>query len=295
MDYEKACAILGVAKTDSLDIIKKKYRALILKTHPDKALLGGTNQAFIEIHEAYHHILSLDTESAAAAADNAPPSNITMQDIIVLFWKNPAVYALLTNMLISVWENNLPGYLKKLDTTNLKKIHQAIAKYFPGNACSSCILQSIEKALEEKTESLVILNPNLDDLLDSNIYKLKMNGETYLVPLWHNELVYGSGKNDSAKEIIIQCCPLLEQNMEIDDNVLTVYLSLDLREVFNNPCVKIDLTNKHAVAFDGRQLKLTGDCQYVRLKGGIAAINEKNIYEIEVKKDIVLGIYLQGG
>lgn len=307
MNYVKACNILGISSEDSIDIIKKKYRALILKNHPDK-LTGVSNERFIQIHEAYHYILSsgeseptYDAASDAASVESdEPEEKMDMRNIFLLFWKNPAVYTLLTNVLISIWENNLPVFLKKLDTTNLKKIHQTITKYFPDNQSGTFILKSIEKVLEEKTESLIILNPNLDDLLDSNIYKLKMDGETYLVPLWHNELVYAGGTgcagdecDDVSKEIIIQCCPLLAQNMEIDDNILTVYLSIHVREAFNNPHVDVRLTDKHTIEFDGRQLKMTADAQRIVVSGdGIAAINEKSIYDIGIKKDIVLVIYL---
>ena len=44
--------ILGVAKTSSKEEIKKAYRALAHKYHPDKG--GGSEDKFKEINEAYY-------------------------------------------------------------------------------------------------------------------------------------------------------------------------------------------------------------------------------------------------
>ena len=46
--------LLNINKYSSIDDIKKAYKKLILKHHPDK---GGSNSRFIEVNEAYHRIL----------------------------------------------------------------------------------------------------------------------------------------------------------------------------------------------------------------------------------------------
>lgn len=35
MDYNKACIILGVTESDTIEVIRKKYLKLIAKYHPD--------------------------------------------------------------------------------------------------------------------------------------------------------------------------------------------------------------------------------------------------------------------
>ncbi len=58
-------AILGAQPADSLDIIKKKYRALAMKWHPDKFVANGASQEamrhakekFQQINEAYERIV----------------------------------------------------------------------------------------------------------------------------------------------------------------------------------------------------------------------------------------------
>ena len=52
--------ILGVPKTASVDQIKKAYRELALRYHPDRNKDKGAEEKFKEINEAYYfcHIYS---------------------------------------------------------------------------------------------------------------------------------------------------------------------------------------------------------------------------------------------
>jgi DnaJ-class molecular chaperone len=46
--------ILGITKTVDVDIIKKAFRMMAFKTHPDH---GGTSEAFRVVNEAYKKII----------------------------------------------------------------------------------------------------------------------------------------------------------------------------------------------------------------------------------------------
>ena len=59
------------------------------------------------------------------------------------------------------------------------------------------------------------LNPKINDLFENNVYKLSVNEDMYIVPLWHNELHF-STKNDD--ELIVLCNPTLPDNISIDEN-----------------------------------------------------------------------------
>jgi len=64
LSIEKACDVLGVQITDDMKIIKKKYRELVKKNHPDIITGQGASQSIIdeataklqEINEAYELI-----------------------------------------------------------------------------------------------------------------------------------------------------------------------------------------------------------------------------------------------
>jgi len=73
--------------------------------------------------------------------------------------------------------------------------------------------------------------------LESNIYKLTVNGEVYFVPLWH-DLVYFDA---SGCEIIVKCLPELPDHVTIDENNV---LHVELLVPFN-----VSLLDSTAVPF----------------------------------------------
>ena len=54
--YEDCCDCLGVKITDSLDEVKKRFRALALQYHPDKNPGAEAQNRFVEIRKAYEYI-----------------------------------------------------------------------------------------------------------------------------------------------------------------------------------------------------------------------------------------------
>lgn len=74
--------ILGVSKTANLDEIKKAYRNLAIKFHPDKT--GGSSEKFCEIQEAYDILSNEEKRSLYdrfGTADRNARSQADMEDI----------------------------------------------------------------------------------------------------------------------------------------------------------------------------------------------------------------------
>ncbi len=56
-NYKKSFEVLGLAESSSLDLIKKRYKYLAKKYHPDH---GGENEkAFTEINNAYRYLMKM--------------------------------------------------------------------------------------------------------------------------------------------------------------------------------------------------------------------------------------------
>jgi hypothetical protein len=73
---------------------------------------------------------------------------------------------------------------------------------------SDSTLEAVKQILIEKFKDLqiFILNPSLNDLIQSNVYKLESNNVLYYVPLWHSELYFDA-------DIMFRCIPFLQDNI----------------------------------------------------------------------------------
>ena len=74
--------VLGVSEQDSSEIIKEKYRRLILKHHPDK---GGNPGTFVKINEAYNNIMNRSENKKEGKYDQ--PSTVDSMSIFKAFLK----------------------------------------------------------------------------------------------------------------------------------------------------------------------------------------------------------------
>ena len=101
-------------------------------------------------------------------------------------------------------------FLDKLNIDELEKIYKVISEYSSENNIN--IISYIKNYLLDRLESynIYILNANISNLLNSDIYKLTIDDTMIYIPLWHNELDFN--KN------IIKIQHKLEDNLVIDNN-----------------------------------------------------------------------------
>ena len=140
-----------------------------------------------------------------------------------------------------------------------------------------------------------VINPLLDDVLTENVYKYILKDETYLIPLWHHELVY---EKDNV-ELIVKVIPKLPSaNYWIDeDNNLHQKIEYNLCELWD--CVTEDKSmeiyfGKKRLLFYPNRLKLQTEQTWEWKNQGISTINSCNVYDISKKADIILHIHISG-
>jgi hypothetical protein len=150
-----------------------------------------------------------------------------------------------------------------------------------------------------KNDEIFILNPSVTDLLDSNIFKLYVEDQLYLVPLWHNELYFDTKSLDG--DIIVLCNPELPENMTIDENNdLHVLLDLDGKylldlimseegSIGSNTYVSL-LIGEKSFCIPLNHLRMKKEQIYKLPSQGIANILESDIYNINCKADIIIKI-----
>jgi hypothetical protein len=157
------------------------------------------------------------------------------------------------------------------------------------------LMEIVKKKYEDVMEYYK-LNPSIDDLFENNVYKLYVNDQLFLVPLWHNELYFESSESNNFKEIVVSCEPELSKNIVIDDNNnLIVKIDFDsntLPDLIKNDekiCFNIG-KKEFYVPLNKLYMKKN---QYYRIKNeGLSKINEDDIYDVSNKSDIIVNINL---
>ena len=308
MNYKEAFCILEIDidnvefKDITLDYLKKKYHKLALKNHPDKN--GNTtesNDKFKLIKESYEflkrEIEHLNPEDFDNKKEDEPSSSLYFE-ILQIFMRS--MMESKYNDIISQLVNDIVMGCKKISLKlfdNLDKdmsvgVYVFLSKYRFVLHLSEENLEEIRKIVIQKYGNVEIykLNPSITDLLNNNVYKLYVDEQLYLVPLWFNELYF----DGSGNEIIVLCEPELDKNVKIDDDnniyIEIQYLSqeVNLFETLTNNNVTFNLGDKE-FSTQLSNLFMRKE-QFYRIKNeGLSKVND-DIYNVTEKADIIVKI-----
>lgn len=311
--------------TISLYDIKKKYRFLSLKYHPDKNLNNNTTKNFQEISEAYKYM-----ELFIKERDNKYNNDKNNYDIFDIFENNPLnkifnnFDTIINNIKSSNFNNiffdkndnqyeksNHDNYNKSENINNIFSLLYAIIKNTKLLECidynisidiinilklySKELGVTVEKIneLEEivnKCKSIKIINliPSINNLINFDLYKLEYNNDIYYIPLWHHELIYEFDNHN----LLIKINPKLDDNITINDNNdIHINITENIINIFNNKKIDIHIGNKKIV-LETEKLKIKDKQIYIIKKEGIPIINNTNIYDTKEISNIVLHLNL---
>lgn len=305
MNYERACELLRLDADEEHDVIniKKNYKRMALLHHPDKNSAPDASKTFQEIHEAYEFLMKWENYMDEDDLDNEFEEENINIDKTSYRW---TVFSFLKNILQTENANKLIymiiqkisttceltalDTLEKIDKTTLIKIYDILKMYKGAFHFTDDFVSKIGDMVKEKckTDECVILNPTIDDLFENNLYKIHINNFTYIVPLWHHELVY----DNSGSDVYVKCNPILEDHIHIDNkNNVHVELKYTVQELWSLEHVDFRI-GKSIFSFDPRFLKLRSQQTLVLSRMGIPKINTEQVYDVEKKADIYLQIQL---
>jgi hypothetical protein len=131
---------------------------------------------------------------------------------------NDKFYEIIKKIIVKKIPNKL---FKELNKEMAFDIYNFLSKYKNILHINQEILDNLMEIVQKKYEDVMEyykLNPNIDDLFENNVYKLYVNEQLCLVPLWHNELYFEGTEINNMKEIIVSCEPELPTNIKIDEN-----------------------------------------------------------------------------
>jgi curved DNA-binding protein CbpA len=311
MNYKDAFDILEIDFTHtryedlSLEYLKKQYRKLALKHHPDKN--GNTYEStekFKKINEAYHYLkreINVNEDNINIndiKVDDDFSSSSLYSDILKSFMKTVFegkyndILSKIVNDIITAGKKTSVKLFDDLDKDTALNIYTFLSNNRSVLNLSQEILDIIREIVVKKYDNVEVykLNPNINDLINNNLYKLYVHDELYLVPLWHNESYF----DGSGCEIMVICEPELPNNMKIDDdNNLIVELTLNskdelLKMLINNTPISFNIGDKvHSISLCNLYMKRE---QIYKIKNQGLTKVKKDIYDVLDKTDIIVKI-----
>jgi hypothetical protein len=303
MDIKNAFNILEINTYEisyndlTLEYLKKKYHKLALRNHPDKN--GNTpesNQKFKQINEAYDYLkreININT-----IENNEDSTSSVYFDVLNIFMKSAmkGKYTEFISKIVSdivfASKNISLKLFEDLDKDSALSIYIFLSKHRFILHLTENILEEVRQVVIQKYENVQIfkLNPIVNDLLNNNFYKLYVDNELYLVPLWHNESYF----DGSGCEIIVMCEPELPESIKIDDeNNIHTEIFIDLKNDIpillknnRNIIVKIG-DNEFTIYLSKLNIKPE---QYYKIKNeGISKI-KNDVCDVSEKADIIVKI-----
>lgn len=297
MNYNIALSILNLKDNYTLEQLKRSYHLNALKYHPDKNT-NISDDKFKNINIAYNYLYkyhNLKTNNYVFNLEN----NYNNDDILNIKY-GELVYEFI-KILCSSNKNQEQldefkyncaeislNLLEQLNIEILEDIYIYLTNYnnsdniyFNINDKSLSIIK--KKILEKfKDYTVYILTPNINDLLNSIIYKLDINHEIICVPVWHRELIYNNN--------IIKLKPKLDDNIEIIDGIIYYNYYNKFENVFKEEYITIECLNN--IKIPVQKLYIKKYQSYISYNTGIPMININNIFDISNKHNIIINIYL---
>jgi hypothetical protein len=328
MDIQKAFDILEIdLKTIKFadltqEYIKKRYHRLALINHPDKNgnTIESTNK-FQLINEAYEYLLkelhtitelndnqnNMNTFDSFVSSSNVEDQKSRYIYLLSIFIGSiiegdfkESIKNVIKEIVIGYKNISLETIFDGLDKDSALEVYSFICKYRHILYISNDTLEFVSLLIKQKykNDRVFILNPSINDLMENNIFKLYVDDQLYLVPLWHNELYFDSPNGD----IIVLCNPELPEGIIIDeDNNIHIEKeingSLSLLDLLkegekgSNAFVSLSIGEK-MFRIPLQSLHIKKEQMYRLVGEGISNVLENDIYNVSCKADIIVKIII---
>jgi hypothetical protein len=326
MNYQRACETLLINPKDiSLEVIRKQYKLMALKYHPDKNSADDAADVYREIKEAHDYLIAgisgfqgCDPEYEFGKCDSEcdedeedEDSNLQFASTIYQKIKESSSYIgvaasfietlynnktfqkhifhpILMRILLSCEEKGLQLF-ETMDKPRAQKVFAIISLYRDAFHISDAFLEKAQQILDLKTDNLevvkerVILNPNLDDLYNQSVFKLRTS---VIVPLWFSELIY------EKENIIVECIPELPEHITLDEhNNIHVRLSYLISDVWKKDILEVSVGTRIFTILT-RDLKLMPYQIFAHMRAGIPVPNDKNIFKTDHLSNVIIHVLL---
>ena len=287
MDYYKACKILDLNTSFKSNELKHNYYSFALKHHPDRNSKQEATQNFQEILEAYTYLKNYSDLDKTDIDEHSSYSDLLEQFMSGIIGKNldaskflPILHSECTKISLEL--------LKQLPKTTIMQLQKFTDQYADILNINNGVVDALNTVASNhtKNDSVIVLKPTLENLLNDEVYKVNFENETYCIPLWHHELVYDLSSN----LLVIECDPALPDYISLDNyNNLYINISTSVSVLINQTNIDICIGDKkYSVPVKDLYLR---KFQRYRINGqGISVINTNDIFNVDNRANIFVDI-----
>ena len=298
MNSQQAYKVLELEPGAAYETIRRQYKMLALKYHPDKNKADGAVDKYREIKEAHDVLCSQHSgpqdptmgptwfsKSGLGSSTYARAASDFFEMIYNDEQFQRRVFHPLLMRVVGSCEEKAIAMFRKMEKAKARKLYDILILYQDTLHLSADTLAKIRQIIEAQTlsegtlskaldvEDIVVLNPDIDDLLNQSVYKLKRgDSETLFVPLWHRELEYDG--------VFVDCVPTLPDNIWLDElNNIHVKCGFKVGDLWDKDGVDIQVGTR-IYNLDVGLLRLVSK-QIVEIDGqGIPVPNEADIFNV---------------
>ena len=279
--------------------LRKQYFKKALIYHPDKNNHENSNKQFTDIKDAYafleNYLIYDNIDKNIPTDKNIPDDSDNYIFIIEKFIKMATIVEFnnvkeIIQLLYQNCQQISISTFERIDKSNALKLYAYMNQYSELLGIDEDTLEKFREIMKEKIENdeLVILNPSLDNLLDSEIYILNHCEETYYIPLWHDEVSYDNGENT----LIVKCIPQLPSHIYIDEfNNIHINIKISIQKALQNKKITFNI-GKKVFEIETIELKIIKQQTYIIKNKGISFINIDDSYDVNKKCDIIINVEL---
>ena len=286
--------IKNITELTSVEL-KRSYHIMALNYHPDKNKEMNAKERFQEIGEAYtflHNIINSNIyniyeNNTEEEIYDTPYTDLMINLLKMLLSKSDSGEINKFQKKCIEYTNKLLDQLfDKINLNVLEDIYKFIVKNSMG--LSEDMINVIKDLINKKLMkyNMYIISPSLENIMNSEIFKLEIEEDIVYVPLWHQEMVY--------ENILIKIQPILPDNVTIDE-YNNMHITYEERFINLLNLIKEDIKfieiNNYKVYLEELRLK---KIQVVIFKNeGISLINTNDILDNKTKGNVLIHIHLE--
>lgn len=293
MNYELAIEILNIKSDFTNNELKKAYYSHSLKYHPDKNSSEDAADKFRDGKLAFE-FLKISKNIPNTEDDNVSSYkklfSKCMQYLIPELDNDDKFINNTLKILLDSCKSVTLKIIEKMNKVRAIQVYNYLTKYKEifniDETLNNEILDIINKKIA--SDNIIILNPNINDILEDKIYKYSLNDKEYYIPLWHTEVTYDISGND----LILRCIPELDENLHIDnDNNIHINISGSLKKIFIDKEITFKIGEK-IFKIASKELKIQEKQVYTIKKSGILIAHYDDLYSTLSRGDIIVYLTL---